>query len=88
MRVYDKGFAWGARMKLTKWGNSLALRIPVEMAAKLNFSPGVEVVARITEKNTLEIVRDRRREEAIETLRKLRFDVPADYKFDRNELYE
>jgi antitoxin MazE len=75
-------------MRLAKWGNSIALRIPAGMAEQLQLAPGVEVQARVTEQGALEITRDRRREEAIEKLRKLQFVLPEDYVFNRDELYD
>jgi antitoxin MazE len=75
-------------MRVAKWGNSLGLRIPAEMAEQLQLAPGVEVRARVTKRGTLEISRDRRREEAIEKMRQSRFVLPEDYVFNRDELYE
>ena len=75
-------------MKLAKWGNSLALRIPAEVAEKLRLSPGEEVELQITGENAFEVCRDRKRQEAIEKLRRMRFTIPGDYKFDREELNE
>jgi antitoxin MazE len=75
-------------MKLAKWGNSLALRIPADVVAKLNLSPNEEAEIRITGEHSFEVTRDHRRAEAIEKLRKLRFTVPDDYKFDRSEIYD
>ena len=75
-------------MKLAKWGNSLALRIPADVAEELNLAPGDEVQLSIAGGNKLEIVRDRRREKAIEALRKLAVPMPPGYKFDREETHE
>lgn len=75
-------------MKLAKWGNSLALRIPADVAEKLKLAPGEEVELRITGEHEFQVSRDRRRERVIEKLRKLRFTVPDDYVFDRAEIYD
>jgi antitoxin MazE len=75
-------------MRLAKWGNSLALRIPAEVTATMKLEPGDEVQLRIAGEHKFEVVRDRRREEAIKKLRKLRLEVPAGYTFDRNEIYD
>jgi len=75
-------------MKLSKWGNSLALRIPADVAEELHLAPGDEVQVKIAGKNKLEIVRDRRREEAVEALRRLAVPMPPGYKFDRDEIFE
>ncbi len=75
-------------MKLAKWGNSVAIRIPANVVAKLGFSPDQEVEIKVTGEHSFEVTRDRRREAAIEKMRKLRFAVPADYVFNRDEIYD
>lgn len=75
-------------MLLAKWGNSLAVRIPVEVAEKMNLKLGEEVHVLAVDEHRFEVVRDRRREEAIEKLRRLRFEVPTDFRFDRDEIYD
>lgn len=75
-------------MKLAKWGNSLALRIPAEVVEQLKLAPGEELEIKVIGDNRLEISRDRRRQQALEELKKLRFTVPDDYVFDRDEIYD
>jgi antitoxin MazE len=75
-------------MKFAKWGNSLAVRIPADVVAKLGLSPDEEAQIRVTGEHSFEVIRDRSREEALEKLRKLRFTVPEDYSFDRSEIYD
>lgn len=72
-------------MKLAKWGNSIAVRIPAEVVAKLGISPDEEVQIRVTGAYSFEVTRDRRRHEAIESIRRLARPLPADYNFDRDE---
>jgi antitoxin MazE len=75
-------------MKFAKWGNSIAIRIPADVVAKLGISPDEEAQIRVTGEHSFEISRDRTRQEAIERMRKLRFVLPADYVFNREELHE
>ena len=75
-------------MKLAKWGNSLAVRIPAEVVAKLGISPNEEVEIKVTGENSFEVRRDRRRQEAIEEIRKLAGPLPPGYKFNREEIYD
>jgi antitoxin MazE len=75
-------------MKLAKWGNSLAVRIPAEVVAELGIAPNEEVEIKVTGENSFEVTRDRRRQEAIEKLRSMRFALPDDYVFNREELHE
>lgn len=75
-------------MKLARWGNSLAIRIPAEVAEKLKLAPGDEVQLEIVGEDGFKVSRDRRREKAIEKLRALRFVLSEDYRFNREELHE
>jgi antitoxin MazE len=75
-------------MKFAKWGNSIAIRIPADVVAKLGISPDEEAQIRVTGDHSFEISRDRTRQKAIERMRKLRFVVPDDYVFNRDEIYD
>lgn len=72
-------------MQIAKWGNSLAVRIPKDVAKTLGFKAGDEVDIRAAWNNTMQVGRKMTREEAIEGLRKYQGRMPADYKFDRDE---
>lgn len=75
-------------MKAAKWGNSLAIRIPADVVEKLGISPNVELELRITGETSFEVTRDRRRQDAIEAIRKSAVPLPAGYKFNREEIYD
>jgi antitoxin MazE len=45
-------------MKISKWGNSLAIRIPAEVVQKLGLRPDEEAIVNVTGKNSFEVVRD------------------------------
>ena len=75
-------------MKVAKWGNSLAIRIPSEVVEKLGLKPDEEAEVRVTGDDSFEVVRDRRRQRAIEKMKSIRFVLPEDYKFDRDEIYD
>ena len=75
-------------MKFAKWGNSIAVRIPAEVVAKLGISANDEALIKVTGESSFEITRDRRREEALKRLRELRFVLPDNYVFNREELHE
>jgi len=75
-------------LKFAKWGNSVAIRIPAEVVAKLGISPDEEAQIKVTGEYSFEITRDRRRQEAIERMRKMRFVLPDDYVFNRDEIYD
>jgi antitoxin MazE len=70
-------------MKIARWGNSLAVRLPAAEVARLNLSAGDDVRLTIEPLSRDHEIEERRK--AIEKLRKLRGLLPADFKFDREE---
>lgn len=79
-------------MQVSKWGNSLAVRLPSSMVKAMNLKEGdeieiVPVLSGMGENSARKFEAAKRltREEALEGLRELRGTMPADYKFDRDE---
>ena len=72
-------------VKVAKWGNSLAIRIPVDVVEALGIQEGDDIDLRAGEVRALVVDRQMRRAEAIEGLRKFRGRLPAGFKFDREE---
>lgn len=72
-------------MKVAKWGNSLAVRLPAEVADALSLRVGDELEVRTKGYSRLELVRRMTREEAIAAMEALSRPLPADYAFDRDE---
>lgn len=73
-------------MKVAKWGNSLAVRIPSSVAEALELKEGDDVQVSVAEKGrAFEFQKEMTREEALMELRKFRGLLPADWKFDREE---
>ena len=72
-------------MRVAKWGNSLAVRLPdaVVKALKLKTGDEIEIVA--SGARRFEIARDRTREKALERLRTLKKPLPKGFRFDRDE---
>jgi antitoxin MazE len=73
----------GSMMKVSRWGNSLAVRLPADLVRQLGLKEGDYV-----ERDRLALYKARpkmSREEALEVMRKSRWELPADYKFDREE---
>jgi antitoxin MazE len=72
-------------MKVAKWGNSLAIRIPKDVASELGLAEGAEVELEAGGVGILRLNRQMTREEAIQGLRRFRGTMPPDFKFDREE---
>lgn len=71
-------------MKVSKWGNSLAIRIPADVAATLGFAEGDQVLIK-QEHGKLVAEKPKSLEDMLADVRKLRGAIPADFKFDREE---
>ena len=73
------------RMRVAKWGNSLAVRLPdaVVKALKLKTGDEIEIVA--SGARRFEVGRDPSRERALERLRTLKKPLPKGFRFDRDE---
>ena len=72
-------------MRVAKWGNSLAIRVPSAVADALQLKEGDEVEVHVAGDRTFEIARDRDRDQALERIRAFRWKLPPDWKFDRDE---
>ena len=75
-------------MQVSKWGNSLAVRLPVAVVEALELKEGDQIEVRVAGTRELEIDLDPTRERALERLRKMRWKLPAGFKFDRVEANE
>jgi len=72
-------------MRIEKWGNSLAVRLPAAVVEALELKEGDDIEIRITGRRELELSRMPDREELLKRLRAFRGRLPADFKFDRDE---
>jgi antitoxin MazE len=72
-------------MQVSKWGNSLAIRIPASVVEALKLKEGDEVEIHVAGERAFDIARDRSRERALERIRTFKWTLPADWKFDREE---
>ena len=78
-------------MRISKWGNSLAVRLPKSIVEKLDLREGDEINLGVAEgpHATFEVSRQPTRAEqveaAIEQLRSIRGILPANIEFDREE---
>ena len=78
-------------MRISKWGNSRAVRLPKSIVEKLDLREGDEINLGVAEgpPATFEVSRQPTRAEqveaAIEQLRSIRGILPANIEFDREE---
>ncbi len=74
-------------MRLFKWGNSLAVRLPAVVVEALDFKEGDEIEISIAGKRDFKLARDRSKERALEQLRQMKWSFLPDFKFNRQEIY-
>ncbi len=72
-------------MRVAKWGNSLAIRLPAAVVEALELKAGDEIDVRVAGDRAFDVARDESRQRALERLRAFRWKLPADWKFDREE---
>jgi antitoxin MazE len=70
-------------MRVAKWGNSLAVRLPASVVEQLKLKEGDELEATVLDRWTLQLERGQTKEEAIAEMTALSRPLPPDYKFDR-----
>ncbi len=72
-------------MRVSKWGNSLAVRLPDTIVKSLKLKSGDEIEIVLRGERVFEVRRDSSRERALARLRKLRKPLPKGFCFDRDE---
>jgi antitoxin MazE len=75
-------------MTVSKWGNSLAIRLPASVVDALELKEGDQIEIGIAGPRELKVARDESREKAMEAIRRLAWSFPKDFKFDREEINE
>lgn len=75
-------------MRIAKWGNSLAIRLPKDLVEALSLKAGDELEIVESTRQRLAVAKDERRKKALENMRARRWTIPADYRFDRDEANE
>ncbi|MGB8437735.1 MAG: AbrB/MazE/SpoVT family DNA-binding domain-containing protein [Burkholderiales bacterium] len=75
-------------MQVSKWGNSLAIRLPAAVVKALALKEGDEIEVHIAGARMFEVRRRPGTREVVARLRKFRGRLPADFKFDRLEAHD
>lgn len=72
-------------MRVSKWGNSLAVRLPQAVVEALELRAGDSIEIEIAGPRSLEITKGPAARDLLARLRKYRGRLPAGFKFDRME---
>jgi len=75
-------------MRVAKWGNSLAVRLPAALVEALKLEEGDDIEIYIADEREWQIRRKPSNEELLKRLRAFRGRLPDDYTFERDELHE
>lgn len=75
-------------MKVAKWGNSLAVRLPAALVAELGLKENDEIEIQGASKKCLTVAPAPTLKERLKALRETHPLLPADFKFDRDEANE
>ena len=72
-------------MRVAKWGNSLAVRLPAAVVKALKLKTGDEIEIVLSGLRRFEVERDHSRQRARGRLRTLKKPLPQGFRFDRDE---
>ena len=72
-------------MRIAKWGNSLAVRLPSAVVEALGLKDGDDIELTVLDERAFGVARKPARAELIKRLRAFRGRLPDDFKFDRDE---
>jgi antitoxin MazE len=72
-------------MQVSKWGNSLAIRLPASVVEALELHEGDEIEVVIADERVFQVRKKPSSEAIVARLRQFRGKLPADFKFDRDD---
>jgi len=72
-------------MRVARWGNSLAVRLPAAVAEALELKEGDDIELYVGDRRALRVSRKSDRAALLARLRAFRGRLPADFTFDRDE---
>ena len=75
-------------MRVAKWGNSLAVRLPESVVKVLGLKSGDEIEIVVTGTRQFQVGRERSRERALARLRALKRPLPKGFRFEREQANE
>ena len=77
-----------ANMQISKWGNSLAIRIPADVVRTLGLKQGDELDIHSLDDRRVELVRKLTRQELLAQMKAFNLQLPADgsWKMSREEM--
>ena len=76
-------------MQVSRWGNSLAIRLPKALVDQLGLREGDELNVVSAQNGTIEVeAQEQRRHRALQRMAEQNWTLPEGYRFDRDEANE
>jgi antitoxin MazE len=75
-------------VQVSKWGASLAVRLPKKLVEKMGLNPGDELEVVEAAKRTIAVAKTDKRARFLEDMDAFRWPAPDGYAFDRDEANE
>ena len=72
-------------MQVSKWGNSLAIRLPASVVKALALREGDDIEVVVANERVFQVTKKPSTEAVLTRLRQFRGKLPADFKFDRDD---
>lgn len=72
-------------MQVSKWGNSLAIRLPASVVEALKLHEGDDIEVVIADERVFKVRKKPGNEAILARLRQFRGKLPADFKLDRDD---
>ena len=72
-------------MQISRWGNSLAVRLPKALVEKLGLAAGDDLEVVDATRERIAVRKADRRSDALRRMAERGWISPADYRFDRDE---
>jgi antitoxin MazE len=72
-------------VQVSKWGNSLAIRLPASVVEALELREGDDIEVVIADERVFQVKKKPGKDALLMRLREFRGKLPADFKFDRDE---
>jgi antitoxin MazE len=74
-------------MQVSKWGNSLAIRLPASVVEALKLRAGDDIEVVVADERVFQVRKKPGIEAVLTRLRQFRGKLPADFKFDREDAH-
>jgi antitoxin MazE len=77
-----------AAMQVSRWGNSLAVRLPKDLVERLGLAAGDALTVVTIDDGRVTLARDTRRADALARMQARKVRLPEDYRFDRDAAHD